>query len=278
MRKVDHTQPLSAKAYVVIALVLIVVGIGLLLFYVYEVVPKLVEKGVQDRVFYILLFPWGLASAALLFGAMRSYARITNRRLGSFVELGGPVAFFCIVVAGGFVLLPRSESFDLTVRPYSEDGREPIITSGSITIDLGNDRRTEPIGANGEADFKGISPQLRRGSVKILPRVDGYEEVWQEHKLESNVLDLPLVREHPQALLTGSITPPPKRGENIKILVEGQKEETIPDELGRFELKVNGKAGDRVRLKVYADEKLVYDDFQTLPGPAVLKLHQPQSP
>jgi len=56
-------------------------------------------------------------------------------------------------------------------------------------------------------------------------------------------------------------------------MVEGQDGDATPDELGRFKLAVSGKPGDRVRIRVYADGKLVYDDFQMLPGPVTLPMH-----
>ena len=276
MKKADSAQPLSAMSYAIIAALGLIFAAGFTLFYIYQV-PRLVESGAQGQVFYVLLIPWALSCAAFLFGAMKSYARFTYKHLGSFLELGGPVVLFCLVLVGGFKLVPPApETFDLTVRAHSADERDPIITSGKITIDLDNDRRTASLGANGEADFKGIPPKFRGATLKVLPQVDGYEEQWQRHKLKTNVLDLPLVRAAlPVTILTGTITPPPGTGKTIKILVEGQKGETSPDDLGRFELSVNGKAGDRVRLRVYSDGKPVYDDYQVLPGPVTLSLHKP---
>jgi hypothetical protein len=276
MKKADSAQPLSAASYAIIALLGLIFAAGFTLFYIYQV-PRLVESGAQGQVFYVLLIPWALSCAAFLFGAMKSYARFTYKHLGNFLELGGPVVLFCLVLVGGFKLVPPApESFDLTVRAHSADERDPIITSGKITIDLDNDRRTASLGANGEADFKGIPPKFRGATLKVLPQVDGYEEQWQRHKLKTNVLDLPLVRAAlPVTILTGKISPPPGTGKTIKILVEGQKGETSPDALGRFELGVNGKAGERVRVLVYSDGKPVYDDYQVLPGPVTLSLHKP---
>lgn len=276
MKTVDPTQPLPAKAYAVIALVGLALGIGFTFFYVYQV-PKLVESGAQNQVFYLLLIPWALSSAAFLFGAMKSYARFTYKQLGSFLELGGPVVLFCLVVVGGFKLVPPPpETFDLTVRAHSADGSDPIITSGKITIELDNLRRTESIGANGEADFKGIPPRFKGATLRVLPQVDGYEEKWQRHKPQGNVLDLPLERAKQSVThLTGSIVPPPPNWKELRILVDGQPSEGKVDELGRFGFDVNGKDGDRIRLKVYADGRLVYDDYQVLPGPLMFRLHKP---
>ena len=262
---------MSGQAYAFMALVAGVIGIGLLFFYVYQV-PKLIEAGVQNQVFYLLLIPWGLSCAVFLFGAMRSYARFTYKHLGSALELGGPVVLFALVLVGGFKLVPPApETFDLTIRAHSADGSQPIITSGRITLDLDNDRRTESFGSNGEANFKGIPPKFMEATVKMLPQVDGYAEQWVRHKLRGNVLDIALERaQTPQIILKGILMPAPGRRRHIKIIVDGQKGEATADEWGRFELPVYGKDGERIRLKVYDGSELAYDDYQTLPGPVTV--------
>jgi len=270
---VQPAQPLSAKAYAVIALVGLAIGMGLLLFYAYRV-PELVESGVQNQVFYLLLIPWALACAAFLFGAMRSYARFTHRHMGNALELGGPVVLFCLVVVGGFKLVPPPpETFDLTVRPHGADGTGSIISFGKITIDLDSDRRSEAIGSIGEADFKGIPAKFRGATVGILPQVDGYKQEWQYLELKGAVLDVTLQgAPPPRTHLTGSIIPPPKDWAKLRLMVDGQPGEGKVNELGRFDFQVNGKGGDTVRLKIYDGTKLVFDDYQTLPGPLTLAL------
>jgi hypothetical protein len=56
-------------------------------------------------------------------------------------------------------------------------------------------------------------------------------------------------------------------------MVDGQSREGKVDELGRFDFPVIGKDGDTIRLKVYDDTKLVFDDYQTLSGSLTLALH-----
>ena len=272
-KKDVSAQPLSAMSYVIIALVGLILAAGFTVFYIYKV-PGLVSSGSEGKVFYLLLIPWALAAAAFLFGAMKSYASFSYKQLPNLLELGGPVVLFCLVLVGGYKLVPPApETFDLTVRPYSADGRDPIITSGKITIDLDNDRRTASLGDKGEADFKSIPAKFRSEPLKVLPEIGGYDNKGQRLTLaaNSNVLEVPLQRAAPIAL-KGRIDPPPANPKSIRIVVDGQKEETSPDDLGRFELSVNGKAGDRVRLIVYADGKSVYEDFEQLPGPVTLTL------
>src|SRR5215469_8171338 len=212
-------QPLSAKAYAWIALVAGLIGASLLLFYVFQV-PRLIEGGIQNQVFYLLLFPWALSCATALFGAMQSYARLTYKQVGSALELGGPVVLFCLVVVGGFKLVPRAESFDLTVRARAAD--EPVITSGKITIDFDNLRRTELINSIGEADFKGIAHKFWGLSVDVLPQVEGYKETVQTIPVSSNVIDLRLERAPPpKTLLKGTLSPVPSNSKLVKILIDG---------------------------------------------------------
>lgn len=264
-------QGLSAAGYALAALIGLLVAVGLLLFYVYQV-PKMVQSGVQNQVFYILLLPWGLACAAFLFGTMRSVAKFTHKRLGGALELGGPVVLFCLVVAGGFKLVPSApEAFDLTVRAHSAS--KPMIAKGKITIDLDNTRRTEEIASNGEANFKGIPAKFKGTSVKVLVQGTGYKEDWQSQKLSGSALDL-LLEPLPQNHLSGTIIPPPENWSKLRVVIEGQQAEAKVDELGRFDIPAVGANGDRVPLHIYIGTKLVYDDFQPLPGPVRIALHQ----
>ncbi len=89
MNKTDPEQPLSAKVYLVFTPVGLLFASGFTFFYIYRV-PKLVESGAQDHIFYLLLIPWDLSCAAFLFGAMKSYARFTYKDLGNVLEIGGP--------------------------------------------------------------------------------------------------------------------------------------------------------------------------------------------
>ena len=266
----EKQEGLSAVGYAIAALIGLLFAIGLLLFYVYQV-PRMVQSGVQNQVFYILLLPWGLSCAAFLFGAMRSIAKFTHKRMGGALELGGPVVLFCLVVAGGFKLVPSApEAFDLTVRAHS--ATKPVIKEGKITIDLDNTRRTEEIASNGEANFKGIPAKFRGTSVKVLAQGTGYKEDWQTQKLSGSTLDLllePLPRNH----LNGTIIPPPENWNKLRVAIEGQQAEAKVDEQGRFDIPAIGANGDKVPLHIYDGTKLVYDEFSTLPGPVSIRLH-----
>lgn len=268
----DTFDSRSAWFYAGCAIVAGLVGIGLLLFFVYRV-PELVQAGVDAKVFYVLLLPWAIACAAFLFGALKSYARLQHKQMGTALELGGPVVLFTLVMVGGFKLVPSPpETFDLTVRPRSADGGASLITSGQITIDLGNRRDTANLDARGEANFKSVPAAFRTSPVKLVARIDGFEEEWREAKVNGQVIDLPLKRAAPVSRLTGAIVPVPAKGKDVRLAVDGGLGEGRPDELGRFDFAVREKAGHRVRLKVYVDGQLRYDEYETLPGPTTLRI------
>jgi hypothetical protein len=172
----------------------------------------------------------------------------------------------------GFKYVPYApQTFDVTIRPQNADSEQTIITSGSILLDLDSDRRIERIGASGEADFKQIPWKFKGTKVIARPQVDGYEEVPHEVLLSGAVVTLLLHKlPPPVTVLRGSIVLPSGKHGSVKILVEGENGEISPDPFGRFEMKVNGSPGDRIRVKLFVGGKLVYDDFQTLPGPITL--------
>lgn len=269
MKKADSSQPLSPIAYAVIALAGFIFALGFTFFYVYEV-PKLVGSGVQGQVFYLLLIPWALSSAAFLFGAMQSYAHFTQRRLGSFLELGGPVVLFCLVLLGGFKLVPPvPETFDLAVRAHSAD--TPLITSGQIALELPGLPHAN-IGPDGEANFKGISANFKGTPIRVLPQIDGYEQKWLTPKVEGNVLTVELEKAHPVIVQMATLVPPPPKGKDVQIRVDGQRVQTSVDELGGFSFTAGGKAGDRVLVEVFVDRKLAGSEHQVL-GPRPIDVH-----
>jgi len=261
VKKVDSAQSLSAMSYAMMAVVGLLVAGSFTLFYIYRV-PKLVESGTQGQVFYVLLIPWALASAAFLFGAMKSYARLTYKSLGSVLELGGPVVLFALVIIGGFKLVPPApQTFDLVVRVSSDDN--PLFTSGQITVDVGGILHHANIGPDGEANFKGISATFKGIPIRVLAKVEGYEEGWLTPTLESNVLNLKLKKEIPVTVQTITLKPAPKE-RDVKIRVDGQKFETSSDGLGGYTFSLNRKSGDRALFEVFVDGTQVHHEYHTV--------------
>lgn len=264
LKKAESKDPLSAKAYVIVSLAGFILALGFTFFYVYEV-PRLAENGAQNQVFYLLLLPWALACAAFLFGAMRSYALFTYRHLGSFLELGGPAVFFCLVLVGGFRLVPSApETFDLAVRAFSTD--HALIRSGEITLDIPGLPHAR-IGPDGEANFKGISAKFKGRPVRVLTEIKGYTEKWLTPTVDGPVLTVEL----PGFTQIATLRPPPPKGKNIQILVDGQKIDTSFDDIGQFKFPVNGEAR-RALIEVYVDQELAGVEHYDL-GAGPINIH-----
>jgi hypothetical protein len=85
------------------------------------------------------------------------------------------------VVILGFVLVlvPNRSAFSVTVFVHGEHGRQDVVlhNQGSIVLDLGANRRKEPIGDKGQAYFPGIPAKFRGQIVKVSVDADGYEVV-----------------------------------------------------------------------------------------------------
>jgi len=262
--ELGRTEPI---VYARMALIAGLIGVGLLIFYVVE--AKNLVPGVQNRVYFVVLLAAALACSIALFGILRSKAHIKYKHYGTIVELSGAAALFWLIVYFGSSI-QGPDTFDLTVRVHSDE--EAIIREGTITLDFGSDRRVETIDNKGEANFKRVPPEFSRATVKMIPRVDGYEEKPQEHAITGSVVDVTLVKAHYRTTLSGSVEPllPDK---TLLVKVEGQAEEATVNKYGEFNLQVTGKAGDKVRVWVFVNGKRVYDDYQFLPGPVMIKLH-----
>jgi hypothetical protein len=220
--------PISAMASAYISLSGLFIAVGLTAFILFRV-PILVASGAQGQMFYLLLIPFAVSSAAFLFGVTRGFLTIGHRQ--SLAQRGGPVILFCLIMIGGFKLVSQAtETFDLSVRVHSLDAW--LITSGQVTLDLPGSP-AEPIGSDGEAHFNGLSTKLIGKPIRVLVKVDGYEEKWLSPRVDGNVFTVELERTFVQKAL---LVPPPPKVKNTKVIVhfDGQEIETVPDEVGRF--------------------------------------------
>jgi hypothetical protein len=254
-------QPLGAGAYAVLALVTLAIAIGLLVFYI-DKVPELVSRGVASQIHFFLVIPWGLAAAAFLFGAMRSYALFKGKRVGSVLELGGPVVLFVLVAAGGLYYMSLlKEPFTLTVRAHAADGREPIIARGDVTVDLGALRQTRAFDTNGEARFPEVPQATMGDSITVIPRVRGYEASARRVLVADDVLLLALDRDTTTTMIRGRVDSRSRQTQPMRVMVLGDTATTTVDAHGQFALRVRAQPGDRVRIQVYAGVTMVFDDY-----------------
>jgi hypothetical protein len=152
---------------------------GLALLWVFMAKAELlVRLGLEGKLYYLVLLPLGLAVAAFLFGVLRSYAQYRGEVLSGTLELGGPVVVFCLVVLVG-LSVRNPESFLATVFVHGEGGMQdlPLRGQGFVVLDLGPDRRREPIGEKGQAFFPGIPASFRDQEVPVWVEAEGYVPV-----------------------------------------------------------------------------------------------------
>jgi hypothetical protein len=149
---------------------------------------KLVALGLAGYFYYIALLLIGLVPAVILFGILRGYALYSGRHFGGKLELGGPAVIFAGVVVGGFLLVPPSTNFPLTVYVHGLGGRQELILKGQgqVLIDTGGLRRTAAIGDHGEAFFPEIPANFRGQEVNIALDADGYELAEPDKKIRLN--------------------------------------------------------------------------------------------
>lgn len=163
----SNSGKISAFGYAVISIISLLIGISLFLLFVFKA-DTLVAAGISNKVFFVLLIPLALSSAGFLFGGLKSFAKYKGKVLGGVLELGGPVVVFCLVLLGGFKLVP-SEEQPLDIRIYFEDlaGNSLKIKEGEVLLHLENDNKTENVLEKEYVDFKNIPYKYRMQSVDI---------------------------------------------------------------------------------------------------------------
>jgi SEFIR domain len=204
--------------------------------------------GLTGNLYYVVLLPMGLAAAGFLFGVLRSYARYSGKQLGGMFELGGPIVAFLLVVILGFVLVKPATTFPMTVYVHGEAGRQDIVlrNSGYVLLDLGGDRRRQPIGADGQAYFNEIPANFLDREVPISVESDTYEPTKPDEKYRLSGSSLYVSVRKRAGRISGRVQD--DNGEpisNAKINLAGIT--AITDSLGQYDVTI---PGDRLRAQM----------------------------
>lgn len=246
-----QTQPLSAKMYAAFAGVGLVFAAALAVLLV-QLGPKLNAMAQGNLVFYVLLIPCSLACAAFLFGSMRSYAHWTGKAMNGKLELTGPVVVFCVVMYGGYKLLPQAASaFDLKVRAVAANAAPVAGRIKLLASDL-NGELERNIDSDGYARFEKLPSQLKRATVRLVAEADGFSRDPVAVPLNnSDIVDLPLKESHSD--VTVSFMPPPgKTAVWVKVVDKDNNSQSgNVDANGNAKFTVSGEAGDTVGISVY---------------------------
>ena len=237
--------------YALISLVSFLCFAGILVLMLWKA-EILVALGLIGHFYYLVLVALGLTAGVFLFGVLRSHASYRGTQLGGTLELGGPVVAAALVAIGGMVLAPSAATFPLTVYVHGEHGPQDMVlrASGRVFLDLGGDRRSEPIGVNGQAFFPAIPANFRGQEVLAWVESESFEPLGgaQKRRLDGRSFYLSVRRRigHVAGRVQG------RNGATLagaEIRVAGLS--TSSDSAGHFELTI---PGDRLKpeMDLYA--------------------------
>jgi hypothetical protein len=230
---------------------------------------------IPNWLYYLLLIPAGLAAAAFLSGAMRSHAKFTGQGSYGTIELAGPAVVAGLVVVGGFLLANRATTFALTVRTHGPGGPSAIIREGTLTLDLGQDRRTASIGPDGQVVFAEVPAALAGEKVRLIPNVPGYRAKDDEAITipVSHVIDLALERQTYATPVTGIVTDARNRVvRGASVSINGGMVSAETDASGRFSMTVPLAPGSVVPIQVLVNGSIIYDSQVTVAEQPPLRL------
>jgi len=226
--------------YAVMALVCFLLAF-ILLALMLSNVERLSALGLTGNLYYLVLVLFGLMVAFCLFGVLRSYAHYKGQQFQGVLELGGPIVGFLLVVVLGFWLLPKPSGFSLTVFVHGEDGPQNFVlrNSGVVWLDLGTNRRHEPIGDLGQAVFPEIPAGFRGQSVNVRLESDSYESIQPQGRYLLDDTKLYLEVHRKPGKVEGRIVDEESRPVGgASVSVAGLS--AIADSAGHFEILVPG--------------------------------------
>jgi len=204
---------------------------------------RLAQFGLTSSIYFIVIFPLGLAAAGFLFGALRSTASFVGTRYGATLQLGGPVVIFVMVILGGLTIARPENTFSLLVRVHGPAGPSEVIGHGKVTLDLDTDRRGPfSVSDRGEVSINEIPTQFAGKKVPLWAEVPGF--AMRDSGLQmippSHVIYLAMVPLPPQPRKIGGMV---KDGElhgvgGVRVLLPSLSVETTTNDDGHFELTV----------------------------------------
>src|SRR6266851_292485 len=274
--QMGNGEPIQPKAATWFAIAGYFTGILTLLFFMVIVIASMLGREVPTNARFAVV-------AVLAFGAALSFAFIggtaaahgsipipfSEQRPIAFSVTGGIAVLIVVLALGHYLYVPSNQSFTATITPLA-DGM-PVKTPGKIQLQYADNSPIQDINSLGQAEFKLIPMQYLDQKVKVWPKVPGYQEQYQEISLTDTGINIELRKI--DTVLKGQITPIPK-GKTVRVLVDGEDSEAIPDEFGRFEITIHGRFEGKVRVRVWVNGIQKYDDFQQLPGPVSIPLRK----
>lgn len=237
--------------------------------------PNIAGIGITKSIYYIVLIPVGLTSAAFLFGALRSSAKYSGKTSYGSIELTGPVVIFCLVVIGGFYFASPESEFLLTIRTNVVGEPEKILNNGSIILDIGDQRLKKKLNEIGEVSFPGVPSRYMGMSINIIPQIKGYKI--QGSGLipipDNRIIYLELEERKDSTLLRGRVLN--ENGnpvDSVFIDIESGLAKTVTDENGLFTVVVPASKGETLLLTALKNGITGYREYITIPDKGSIEI------
>ena len=230
--------------------------------------PNITGMGITKSIFYIVLIPVGLTSAAFLFGALRSSAKYSGKTSYGSIELTGPVVIFCLVVIGGFYFASPESEFLLTIRTNVVDEPDKILSYGSLILDIGDQRIDKKLGENGEVSFAGVPSRYLGKPVNIIPQIKGYKIKGSSliSIPDNRIIYLALEERRDSTLLRGRvINETGNPVDSVLIDIESGLASAVTDANGLFTIVVPASKGETVLITALKNGITAYRDIITVP-------------
>jgi hypothetical protein len=187
--------------YALIALGSVLAGIGVLAILLRHI-ARLADLGLVGYIYYPALVLFGLGASTILCKILKSSASFRGKYFGGVLQLGGAIVVAALVVIGGAELFPAATSFSLTVYVHGARGPDDLVlrNQGYVVLDLGPDRRREPIGDKGQANFSGIPATFLSQPIRAWVEDEDYTVLRsnERRRIYNGTLDLVVQRRNAQ--------------------------------------------------------------------------------
>lgn len=183
-----------------------------------------------------------------------------------------------LILAGSVALVTLREAgaqegpVGLTVRVHGPGGIQDVLTSGTVTLDTGDDLDTRPIGPEGEVRFAAV-PRGSLARASLIADVPGYERPDRAplRGLEGGVVYLEMAPRRTRlygTVVDASRAPVP----DVVVAFDGGQAVDTTDPAGAFAVSVAAPPGARVPVRALRDGAVGYNDMITVPDGAPLTL------
>jgi hypothetical protein len=227
---------------------------------------------IKPQIYYFLLVIVGLIAAGFLFGALKSHAKYSGKVYNGTLELGGPTVLFIIVIYMGIKLASPPGKFTLRFIVFGP-GKNELISKGMLKVLF--DKPDSAQIQNGSVDFTDVSAELQGKTITVIPSAENYQTAAQTISVPGNgtPVEIHLTPKADTITLSGLvINTGGQPVANAVVMIDNGHYSSKTDQYGNFKAVLPVKEGTELPVRVYYNNKLCYNNSQTLSGKVSLTL------